>query len=69
MLAASGGGVAVAPDDPAAFRGGLRRLLADPVAAAAMGAAGRAWVVDAASPRAVALAYEQLIRSVASRRG
>jgi colanic acid biosynthesis glycosyl transferase WcaI len=69
MLAASGGGVVVAPDDATAFRDGLRHLLADPVATAAMGAAGRAWVVDAASPRAVALAYEQLIESLASPRG
>lgn len=67
MLAASGGGVAVAPDDPTAFSAGLRRLLADPIAARAMGAAGRAWVLNAASPQAVALAYEQLIRSVGSR--
>jgi len=68
MLAASGGGVAVAPDDPVAFRAALAELLADPAAAAAMGAAGRAWVTGAASPRAVAVAYEQLIRSVGSQR-
>jgi colanic acid biosynthesis glycosyl transferase WcaI len=68
MLAASGGGVAVAPDDAEAFRAGLRQLLADPAVTRAMGAAGRAWVQDAASPQAVALAYEQLIRSVGSRR-
>lgn len=68
MLAASGGGVAVAPDEPAAFRAALAELLADPVAAAAMGSAGRAWVTGAASPRAVAVAYEQLIRSIGSRR-
>lgn len=68
MLAASGGGVAVAPDDPAAFSVGLRQLLADPAAADAMGVAGRAWVVGAASPKAVALAYEQLVRSLGSPR-
>jgi len=68
MLAASGGGIAVAPDDPVAFGAGLRQLLADPAAARAMGAAGRAWVLDAASPHAVAVAYEQLIRSLASGR-
>jgi colanic acid biosynthesis glycosyl transferase WcaI len=66
MLAASGGGVAVPPDDAAAFDAGLRQLLADPAGAAAMGAAGRAWVLGAASPRAVAIAYEQLIRSLGS---
>ena len=64
MLAASGGGVAVAPDDPAAFREALAGLLADLPAAAEMGAAGREWVLGAASPRAVAVAYEQLIRSL-----
>ena len=68
MLAASGGGIAVAPDDPAAFSAGLRKLLADPAAARAMGTAGRAWVLDAASPHAVAVAYEQLIRSLGSGR-
>lgn len=68
MLAASNGGVAVAPDDPNAFKEALAALLADRTAASAMGAAGRAWVTGAASPRAVAVAYEQLIRSVGSQR-
>ena len=68
MLAASNGGVAVAPDDPNAFKEALAALLADRTVASAMGAAGRAWVTGAASPRAVAVAYEQLIRSVGSRR-
>ena len=68
MLQASGGGVAVAPDDPAAFIAALRELLAAPEAAQAMGAAGRAWVLGAASPAAVAMAYEQLIGSLGSRR-
>lgn len=67
MLAASGGGVAVAPDDPAAFGAALAGLLADPAGAAAMGQAGRAWVLGAASPGAVAIAYEQLIRSLGTR--
>ena len=64
MLAASGGGVAVAPDDPAAFEAALAALLADLPAARAMGAAGREWVLGAASPAAVASAYEQLIWSL-----
>ena len=68
MLAASGGGIAVAPDDPVAFNAGLHQLLADPAAARTMGAAGRAWVLDAASPHAVAVAYEQLMRSLGSGR-
>jgi colanic acid biosynthesis glycosyl transferase WcaI len=67
MLAASGGGVAVGPDDPAAFEAALGALLADLPAARAMGTAGREWVLGAASPAAVASAYEQLIRSL--RRG
>jgi colanic acid biosynthesis glycosyl transferase WcaI len=64
MLEASGGGVAVPPDDLEAFCTALEGLLADPEAAAAMGAAGRAWVEGAASPAAVAVAYERLIRSL-----
>jgi hypothetical protein len=32
-----------------------------------MGAAGRAWVEASASPRAVALAYERLVRRVGRR--
>jgi colanic acid biosynthesis glycosyl transferase WcaI len=64
MLAASGGGVAVPPDDPEAFEAGLAGLLSDLPAARKMGAAGREWVLGAASPVAVARAYEQLVRSL-----
>jgi len=67
MIAASGGGVAVPPDDPEAFADGLSRLLADPSAAAAMGGRGREWVLGSASPAAVAEAYETLIRSLRRR--
>ncbi|MEI8239846.1 MAG: glycosyltransferase family 4 protein [Actinomycetota bacterium] len=65
MLAASGGGVAVPPDDLEAFCEALGALLDDVEAAAAMGRAGRAWVEGAASPAAVALAYERLVRDLA----
>jgi colanic acid biosynthesis glycosyl transferase WcaI len=65
MVAASGGGVAVPPDDLEAFCGALEGLLADPTAATAMGVAGRAWVEGSASPAAVALAYERLVRTLA----
>ena len=65
MLAASGGGVSVPPDDLEAFCEALEGLLGDPVAAAAMGAAGRAWVEGAASPAAVGLAYDRLVRGLA----
>jgi colanic acid biosynthesis glycosyl transferase WcaI len=68
MLAASGAGLVVAPDDEAAFHRGLRSMLVDRGATAAMGVAGRSWVLGAASPMAVAQAYEQLILSLASPR-
>jgi colanic acid biosynthesis glycosyl transferase WcaI len=61
ILAESGGGLAVAPDDVSAFVGGLRRLLDDPALAAEMGERGRAWVVSEASPRAVGAAYDALL--------
>jgi colanic acid biosynthesis glycosyl transferase WcaI len=64
MLAASGGGRVVAPDDPVAFVAALREMLADPAELAAAGARGRAWVEHAASPQAVARAYELLARSL-----
>ncbi len=53
-------GVTVGPDDPGALVAALARLVADPVEAAAMGAAGRAFVEGWASPAAVAEAYEAL---------
>jgi len=56
--------VAVPPDDPAAFIAALAALLADPERRAEQGRAGRAWVESAASPSAVAAAYETLIRSL-----
>jgi colanic acid biosynthesis glycosyl transferase WcaI len=64
IIAASGGGVAVPPDDLEAFCDALEGLLGDPAGAAAMGAAGRAWVERAASPAAVAVAYERLVRGL-----
>jgi colanic acid biosynthesis glycosyl transferase WcaI len=67
LLAASGGGLAVDPDDPDAFTAAVRRLVDDPAEAAAMGRRGRAWVVVAASPAAVAESYESLVRSLRRR--
>ncbi|MEI6403759.1 MAG: glycosyltransferase family 4 protein [Actinomycetota bacterium] len=61
MLAASGGGRVVPPDDLPAFIDALRSMLADPATLAAQGAAARRWVEHAASPRAVAQAYAALI--------
>jgi colanic acid biosynthesis glycosyl transferase WcaI len=65
LLEASGAGIAVAPDDPDAFVAALRRLVDDPVRAAELGASGRRWVVDHASPVAVGAAYDRLLRRVA----
>jgi glycosyltransferase involved in cell wall biosynthesis len=64
MIRASGAGLVVPPDDPDAFVDGLRALLSDRASLAAMGAAGRAFVQQSASPRAVALAYVRLIRDL-----
>lgn len=64
ILDASGGGVAVGPDDPAAFIAALRAMLADPAALAAMGRAGRVWVESAASPAAVAASYVALFQEL-----
>ena len=64
MLAESGGGIAVAPDDPVAFIEALRSLLSDPGASQSMGERGRAWVEREASPAAVGAAYHQLIESL-----
>jgi glycosyltransferase involved in cell wall biosynthesis len=61
MLAASGGGRVVPPDDLPAFVDALRSMLADAAALAAQGEAARRWVEQAASPRAVAQAYATLI--------
>jgi colanic acid biosynthesis glycosyl transferase WcaI len=64
ILAESGGGVSVPPDDVDSFVAALRDLVEDPEAAAAMGRRGRYWVESAASPGAVAEAYENLFREL-----
>jgi colanic acid biosynthesis glycosyl transferase WcaI len=55
-----GCGLAVAPEDPIAFVGGLRRLILDRSGRAEMGRNGRTFVEQWASPAAVAQAYEEL---------
>lgn len=65
LLSESGGGVAVAPDNPAAFIGALREMLADRDRLAAMGRGGREWVERHVSPSGVASAYESLFRRAA----
>ena len=64
LLAAAGAGVSVAPDDPDAFVAAIRALADDPGRRAELGRAGRTWVVDHASPRAVGAAYAALLQSV-----
>jgi colanic acid biosynthesis glycosyl transferase WcaI len=68
MVDAAACGVAVRPDDPAAFVAALDRLLADEPGRRAMGASGRRWVEGWASPAAVAGAYEALFTELADRR-
>ena len=62
IVAASGAGRVVDPDDPEAFVAAVGAMVADTDALRRMGAAGRGWVEQAASPRAVAEAYVELIR-------
>jgi colanic acid biosynthesis glycosyl transferase WcaI len=69
LLAASGAGVAVPPDELDPFVAALAALVDDPERAAAMGRAGREWVKGIASPAAVAAAYEALITALAPPRG
>jgi colanic acid biosynthesis glycosyl transferase WcaI len=68
LLAASGGGRAVLPDDVDVFVAALRELLDDPAERTAMGVRGRAWVEANASPAAVGERYDELLRAVAAGR-
>ena len=68
ILADSGGGVCVPPDDLAAFRQALQQLADDPSRRSEMGLDGRRWVEHAASPTAVARSYEDLIVELNRRR-
>jgi colanic acid biosynthesis glycosyl transferase WcaI len=68
ILAESGGGASVPPDDPAAFGDALERMATDPDARQRMAVAGRRWVEQAASPAAVARAYANLIVELNQRR-
>ena len=67
ILAASNAGLAVPPDNADAFVSALATLIDDPQRRATMGANGRAWVLQAASPAAVARAYAQLFHEVQKR--
>jgi colanic acid biosynthesis glycosyl transferase WcaI len=68
VLAESGAGVAVPPDDAEAFTKALRDLLDHPEAGPRMGAAGRAWVERWASPAGIARAYEELFEELRRQR-
>lgn len=61
MISEARCGAVVAPDDPDAFVAALTSLLDEPETLAAMGARGRQWVVEHASPTAVGQAYAALI--------
>lgn len=61
ILAQSGGGVSVPPDDPTALLDALQALAADPGGQHRMAVDGRRWVEQAASPAAVARAYADLV--------
>ena len=68
LLAESGGGVSVPPDDAVSFERALEQLASDHERRRAMGVAGRRWVEQAVSPAAVAQAYVDLINEVNRRR-
>ncbi len=63
-LEAAGAGIAVAPDDPAAFILALVAMLDDPATAEAQGIAGRRFVESWVSPGAVATAYAELFATL-----
>ncbi len=67
ILTESGAGISVPPDDPDHFVAAVEKLVDDPDRAIEMGRRGRRWVEAAASPAAVAEAYEKLV--VELRRG
>ena len=64
ILAASGAGIAVEPDDPQAFLSALAAMVQDPAECVRRGEAGRRWVEAHVSPSAVAHQYLDLIASL-----
>lgn len=64
ILAHSGAGVSVIPDNEAEFIAALGQLIADPQLAMEMGQKGRQWVQTHVSPAAVAHSYLSLIASL-----
>lgn len=66
MLDESSGGVAIEPDDPAAFLDALDQLLASDDLGRTMGDGGRRWVVANAAPAAVGARYSALVESLSN---
>ena len=64
ILAESGAGVSVAPDDPVAFTDALRAMVNSGSAATEAGARGRVWVESHVSPARVAHSYLDVIASL-----
>lgn len=64
ILAESGAGVSVPPDDPEAFTAAIAQMLDDSSALRARGESGRKWVESHVSPRAVASSYLSLIHEL-----
>ena len=64
ILAESGSGVSVAPDDPIAFADALRAMVNSGSAATEAGVRGRLWVESHVSPERVAHSYLDVIASL-----
>ena len=64
ILAESGAGVSVAPDDPIAFTDALRAMVNSGSAATEAGVRGRLWVESHVSPERVAHSYLDVIASL-----
>ena len=67
ILAQSGAGVSVPPDDTDAFVAALRAAVSDPQECAMRGARGRQWVEAHVSPASVATEYLALIANTGAR--
>ena len=67
VVGEAGAGVAVPPEDAEAFIAAVERLASDAEERWSMGASGRAWAEQWASPRSVAEAHMQLMGELLSR--
>ncbi len=68
-IAASGGGLVVAPEQPKAMLNALRALADDATARERFGAAARAWAVNTLSRSAALEAYDELLTTVLAGNG